>query len=152
MREVARRFERWVAARSSAALPGPGRGAPPSCALVPPAEVTAALGIGRVEVPEADIRGPVTICTYAGEATAARVTLRFEVGSSAAGLAAARAEAERAGHRITDVTGVGDRAFAANATDGRRTLVFLVDAVQVAIDSPTRSRARSGWRRGWSSD
>lgn len=120
----------------AAAVPGPDRAAAlPSCALVPPTEVAVALGIERVEVPDADIRGPVTTCSYAGEGVGARVTLRFEVGASAASQAAARTELERAGQRVADVQRVGDRAFAATAADGRHTLTFLVGEVQVAIGS-----------------
>jgi hypothetical protein len=118
------------------AVPGPASAKPlPSCALLPPAEVAAALGLDKLEVPDADIRGLVTTCTYAGEGTAARVNLRFEMGASAATLAAARAELEGAGQRVGDVSGVGDRAFAATGADGRRTLTFLVGPVQVAIGS-----------------
>ena len=118
------------------ALPGPARAKQvPSCALLPPAEVAAALGLEDVQVPEAEIRGSVTTCTYAGDGSAARVSLRFEIEASASSLAAARAELEAAGQRVTDVAGLGDRGFAAAGGDGRRTLTFLVGAVQVAIGS-----------------
>lgn len=111
------------------------RPAVPSCALMPPAEVAAALGVEKLEIPVADIRGTVTTCTYAGDGAAARVTLRFELGASAASLAAARSALEGAGQRLADVTGAGERAFAASAPDGRRTLTFLVGTVQAAIVS-----------------
>lgn len=118
------------------AAPGPGAAKQvPSCGLLPPAEVAAALGLGGLDVPDADILGSVTTCAYAGDGAAARVSLRFQVGTDAEALAAARAELEAAGQRVSDVAGVGDRAFAATAPDGRRTLAFQLGQVQVAIGS-----------------
>ncbi|HTE54623.1 MAG TPA: hypothetical protein VK698_27405 [Kofleriaceae bacterium] len=115
----------------------------PSCALVTPAEISAALGIGELAVPAATVNGPVTICSYADDRLPSRVTIRFETGTSAASIAASRREIEKMGQRSVDEKRLGDAAYS-TAVGKRNTVAVLVGTTQLAVTSsdPT-TRLRS---------
>lgn len=103
------------------------------CAKAPSGVVGSALGVraGQLKV---WLEGPVTVCSYIGEA---EVIVRYQVGESATSFAAQRSSMPH--QRITTMSGLGDGAFFARYAAGTTTsdtLAAREGSVAVFITSP----------------
>lgn len=120
-----------TAAGASPAAPAPVAGT--YCAKAPSGVVGPALGVkaGALKV---WLEGPVTVCSYVGEA---EVIVRYQIGESATSFAAARSSMPH--QRITTMSGLGDSAFFARYSAGATTsdtLAARQGSVAVFITSP----------------
>jgi hypothetical protein len=116
-------------ATASQSAPAPAPVAGTYCAKAPAGVVGSALGVkaGTLKV---WLEGPVTVCSYVGQA---EVIVRYQVGESATSFAAARSSMPH--QRITTMSGLGDDAFFARSATSD-TLAARQGTVAVFITSP----------------
>ena len=106
------------------------------CAKAPSGVVGSALGVRTGEL-KVWLEGPVTVCSYLGQA---EVIVRYQVGESATSFAAQRSSMPH--QRVTTMSGLGDGAFFARYSAGTTTsdtLAAREGSVAVFITSPAAS-------------
>ncbi len=97
-----------------------------SCALVTPAEVSAALGITGT-VSQTTVNGPVTLCSLPGGGL-----VRFETGYSLSDFQSAKAQFPSHGETTSDLAGLGDAAYTSTAA-ASNTVVALRGSTEILV-------------------
>lgn len=108
------------------------------CAKASSTMVGSALGVSAGQL-KAWVEGPVTVCSYVGEA---EVVVRYQVGESATSFAAQRSAMQH--QQVTTMTGLADGAFFARYSAGTTvsdTLAARQGSIAVFITSPAAAGA-----------
>jgi hypothetical protein len=109
-----------------------------SCSMVPASDVNTALGTS-VGAPQSNTAGTATSCTYSSTNPIQTVIIRVDTGSSAATIAAEKAQSAAQGHAPTTVQGVGDDAYSLSISGGgftTNTFAVRKGSTEVQVNGP----------------